>query len=82
MDNCNCNVNYDEIKKRIDEYNKNIKYVCIQGPIGPTGPQGESGIQGPTGPQGESGIQGLTDEQGTVGPTARCNKSSIYIFKW
>ena len=42
MDNCNCNVNYDEIKKRIDEYNKNIKYVCIQGPIGPTCPQGES----------------------------------------
>lgn len=49
MDNCNWNINYDDIKKRIDGYNKNIKYVCIQGPIG---------------------------------PTARCNKSSIYIFKW
>lgn len=73
MDNCNCNVNYDEIKKRIDEYNKNIKYVCIQGPIGPTGPQGELGIQGltdeqgpvgPTGPKGDTGPQGPVGEKG------------------
>lgn len=78
MDNCNCNVNYDEIKKRIDEYNKNIKYVCIQGPIGPTGPQGESGIQGltdeqgpvgPTGPKGDTGPQGPQGPRGENGPT-------------
>ena len=64
MDNCNCNVNYDEIKKRIDEYNKNIKYVCIQGPIGPTGPQGETGPQGPQGPKGDTGPQGPVGEKG------------------
>jgi len=31
---------------------------------------------GPTGPRGMMGPIGKT------GPTARCNKSSIYIFKW
>ena len=36
-------------------------------------------VQGVTGPTGPSGIQGVMGEQG---PTARCNKSSIYIFKW
>ena len=34
-------------------------------------------IIGPTGPTGPSG--GAT---GPTGATARCNKSSIYIFKW
>ena len=29
---------------------------------------------GPTGPTGPAG--------GVIGPTARCNKSSIYFFKW
>lgn len=31
-------------------------------------------VTGPTGPTGPSG--------GPTGATARCNKSSIYIFKW
>lgn len=31
------------------------------------------GMTGPRGPQGR---------QGDIGPTARCNKSSIYFFKW
>lgn len=30
-------------------------------------------------PQGFDGIKG---EKGDIGPTARCNKSSIYFFKW
>lgn len=34
-------------------------------------------IPGPTGPTGPSG--GAT---GATGATARCNKSSIYFFKW
>lgn len=34
-------------------------------------------IPGPTGPTGPAG--GAT---GPTGATARCNKSSIYIFKW
>ena len=61
MDNCNCNSNYDRIRKKIEECNKNIKYLYIQGPTGPMGPQGKEGIQGlagkqgPTGPKGEQG---------------------------
>ena len=43
MDNCNCNINYDKIKKRREECNKNIKHLYIQGPTGPTGPKGENG---------------------------------------
>ncbi len=39
-------------------------------------PKGEKGDPGP---QGEIGPQGAKGEQGE---TARCNKSSIYIFKW
>ena len=27
-------------------------------------------------------IQGPKGDTGEIGPTARCNKSSIYIFKW
>lgn len=60
MDNCNCNVNYDKIKKRIEECNKNIKHLYIQGPTGPVGPQGQDGIQGPTGPTGPKGENGPT----------------------
>lgn len=60
MDNCNCNVNYDKIKKRIEECNKNIKHFYIQGPTGPVGPQGQDGIQGPTGPTGPKGENGPT----------------------
>lgn len=28
------------------------------------------------------GMTGPMGPQGLIGPTARCNKSSIYIFKW
>lgn len=38
------------------------------------------GATGPTGPTGPSG--GETGPTGPTGATARCNKSSIYIFKW
>lgn len=34
-------------------------------------------IPGPTGPTGPAG-----GPAGPTGATARCNKSSIYIFKW
>ena len=40
---------------------------CCRPCFGPTGPTGPTGATGPTGP---------------TGATARCNKSSIYIFKW
>lgn len=38
------------------------------------------GATGPTGPTGPSG--GETGPTGPTGATARCNKSSIYFFKW
>jgi hypothetical protein len=44
----------------------------IQGPAGPTGPQGLTGLQGdlgPTGPQGLVGDTGPTGPQGDAGPT-------------
>lgn len=62
------------ILNRALEEMKNKKCCCpryIPGPTGPTGPAG-----GPAGPTGATGPTGPT------GATARCNKSSIYIFKW
>lgn len=74
MNNSNCNDNYDKIRKKIEECNKNIKYC-----YGPTGPKGEMGSQGlkgdigPTGPRGEIGPTGPKGEQGsttiTIGDT-------------
>lgn len=43
MNNCNCNENYDKIRKKIEDCNKNIKYRYIQGPTGPKGDRGENG---------------------------------------
>ena len=62
-----------------------LDFVIPAGVTGPTGPQG---ITGPTGATGQTGPQGITGPTGATGPTgpqgiiARCNKSSIYIFKW
>ena len=33
-------------------------------------------------PRGATGVTGPTGPTGPTGATARCNKSSIYIFKW
>ena len=49
---CNCNDNYERIKKRIEEEQKKYKQCYIQGP---TGPKGDSGIQGPKGDRGDQG---------------------------
>jgi hypothetical protein len=40
----------------------------IQGDVGPTGPQGEQGIQGVAGPQGPQGEQGIQGDVGPQGP--------------
>ena len=56
---CDCNDNYERIKKRIEEEQKKYKQCYIQGP---TGPKGDSGIQGPKGDTGEQGPQGLQGE--------------------
>ena len=60
----NCNDNFEELKKKICDYNENIRYFFVQGQTGPTGPQGQAGAQGmrgeigPTGPKGDKGDNG------------------------
>lgn len=60
----NCNDNFEKLKKKICDYNENIRYFFVQGQTGPTGPQGQAGAQGmrgeigPTGPKGDKGDNG------------------------
>ena len=63
--NYSCDNSYKKTQKIIDDTNKNIKICYVQGP---TGPKGDNGEPGPIGPQG------------IIGPTARCNKSSIIFL--
>lgn len=48
--------NYDKIKKKIKEYNKNIRYQCIQGLKGPKGDKGEL-EPGPKVDKGDSSLE-------------------------
>lgn len=48
-EDCFHDKNYEDIKKKLEAANKNIKYCYIQGPTGP------KGSVGPTGPRGEKG---------------------------
>ncbi len=58
MNNHNFDDNCDDVERKVREYNKNLRYIFVQGATGPTGPQVEAGIQGlageigPTGPEG------------------------------
>ncbi len=61
------NDKYQELEENLRLRNKLLKIGIGCPIIVPTGPTEPQGIQGP------EGIQGTT---------ARCNKSSIYIFKW
>lgn len=68
----------------------------IIGPTGPTGPQGPTtitiGTTTTTEPETsakvvnsgtkENVILNFNIPRGNIGPIARCNKSSIYFFKW
>ena len=77
-----CNDNYEKIRKKIEECNKNIRYRYIQGP---TGPKGEIGPQGPKGEQGSSSItvgSTLTGEAGTpaIVTNVGTNKDAILNF--
>ena len=46
----NCNIDYEKIKKKIEEDRKCMpKYVCCVGPQGPAGPEGPQGPEGPAG---------------------------------
>lgn len=64
MNDCNCNDNYDKIRKKLDECNKNIKYCYIQGPTGPKGEKGDSGTIGKT-ITGEEGSEAKVINTGT-----------------
>ena len=89
MNNCNCNDNYDKIRKKIEECNKNIKYQYIQGPTGPKGDKGDIGEIGPTGPKGEDGPTtievGITEtsepETEAIVTNVGTNKDVILNFK-
>lgn len=61
----NCNDDYEQIRKKLSECNRDVKYIFVQGLAGPTGPQGDVGIQGL---QGEIGPTGPRGEKGDVGP--------------
>lgn len=62
----NCNDDYEQIRKKLSECNRDVKYIFVQGLAGPTEPQGDAGIQGlqgeigTTGPRGEKGDKGET----------------------
>lgn len=75
----------------------NITYTCV-GPTGPTGPAGPAGASVTVGTTTttapgtnasvvntgtpSNAVLEFNIPAGATGPTARCNKSSIYIFKW
>ncbi|GEM_PF-1529479 len=61
----NCNDDYEQIRKKLSECNRDVKYIFVQGLAGPTEPQGDAGIQGL---QGEIGTTGPRVEKGDVGP--------------
>ncbi len=46
-----------------------VEAIGPMGPAGPTGLQGNAGLNGPTGPQGIPGIDGTTGPQGLQGVT-------------
>ena len=57
------------ISVNVPETEEQIDVMVGEVYVGPTGPQGEQGIQGPQGVQGEQGPQGVTGPQGEIGPT-------------
>ena len=73
MSGCNCNDNYENIKRKLDEKNSKIKYCYIQGPKGEQGEPGKTGARGPQGPASIS--VGLTE---TVMPDSN---ASVEIWR-
>ena len=61
----NCNDDYEQIRKKLSECNRDVKYIFVQVLAGPTEPQGDAGIQRL---QGEIGTTGPRVEKGDVGP--------------
>ncbi len=64
MQNNNCNDSYEKIRKKIEEFNKNIKYIYIQGPTGPKG-EGAATITIGNTLTGESGTNAIVTNVGT-----------------
>mgnify|MGYP004524931967 CR=1 FL=1 len=83
----------DKIRRIIEEGRRHRERCCVVGPTGPRGPQGPATITVGSTTTGEPGTNAQVTNSGTSGnailnftiprgATARCNKSSIYIFKW
>lgn len=72
MSGCNCNDDYENIKRKLDEKNSKIKYCYIQGPKGEQGEPGKTGARGPQGPASIS--VGLTE---TVMPDSNASVENI-----
>ncbi len=66
--NCNCNDDYEKIRKRIKEEQKKHRLCYIRGPQGIKGEKGDIGPQGIKGEKGDIGPQGIKGEKGDIGP--------------
>ncbi len=85
-----------KIKCILEEGKKHQERCCIVGPTGPRGPIGPQGPATitvgntiTTDPGTEAKVTNVGTNENAIltfsipaGATARCNKSSIYIFKW
>lgn len=72
--------NYDKIKKKIKEYNKNIRYQCIQGLKGPKGDKGEL-EPGPKVDKGDSSLEPILYNTLFFVSISRNNSSRIRIWQ-
>ena len=91
-------MNSDERAQRIVEEGRRCqpRTCMVIGPTGPTGPTGPATITVGTTTTSDAGtsatvtntgtnqnaVLNFTIPRGATGATARCNKSSIYFFKW
>ena len=83
----------DKIKNILEEGKRCNCTPVIVGPTGPTGPSGPAtisvGITTTSDPDVNASVTNVGTNENAIlnfsiprGATARCNKSSIYIFKW
>lgn len=87
------NNSYRKAYCKIKKYNENRLNSNICSIVGPTGPAGMGSITIGNTTTGNPGTNAVVTNTGTSqdailnftiprGATARCNKSSIYFFKW
>ena len=83
MNNC---IDYEQIRKKIEEERKKYKFCYIQGPTGPKGEKGDTGLQGERGIPGPSSINvGITETvepfEGAKVENVGTNEDVILNFK-